>query len=310
MPLFKHILATTDFSGASQDALVTAGQLASGANAKVTLIHVYDPTPLGPALAYLRKSQVADEARARADSEMRRELERTRSEALGDVELVELALVEDSSPALAVSDYAKSHDIDLVVVGTHGHTSMSRWLIGSVAEKVVRRAPCSVLVVRPKRAGEGALYHKMLVGTDFSPGAEPALDGAAAWARMLGASATLAYCYDTAIPMVPPVGVPEALDTRELADENIADLREALANLAEARLSGVRDVDSVVLESRNAADSLTSYADERGYDLIVVGAQGRTGRDRVLVGGVAEKVLRHASCSVLAVRTQSEGTDA
>jgi nucleotide-binding universal stress UspA family protein len=61
---------------------------------------------------------------------------------------VELAVIADHAPARAICDYAESHGVDLIVLGSHGRGGMERWLIGSVAERVVRHAACNVYVVR------------------------------------------------------------------------------------------------------------------------------------------------------------------
>ena len=66
---------------------------------------------------------------------------------LSDVESVDLVTVEHASAPLAICDYADKHGVDLIVIGTHGRTGMTRLMIGSVAEKVVRHAGCAVLVV-------------------------------------------------------------------------------------------------------------------------------------------------------------------
>ena len=75
------------------------------------------------------------------------ELAKLRDEHLSGIE-VDLAVVEDHAPARAICEYAEKHDIDLIIVGSHGRGGMERWLIGSVAERVVRHARANVYVVR------------------------------------------------------------------------------------------------------------------------------------------------------------------
>ena len=75
------------------------------------------------------------------------ELGKLRDEHLTDLE-VELAVVQDHAPAKAICDYAEQHGVDLIVIGSHGRGGMERWLIGSVAERVVRHSPVNVYVVR------------------------------------------------------------------------------------------------------------------------------------------------------------------
>jgi nucleotide-binding universal stress UspA family protein len=294
----RHVMAASDLSGASMDAVAAAAALARKLDARMTLIHTFDPTPLGPAMAHISQPAKEAERRQRAAALARAELEKTRTVDLAGIDAV-VAVIESESPALAMCDYADEHAVDLIVVGTQGIARLTRWLIGSVAEKVVRHARCSVLAVRPGARGPQRLPRRILVGTDFSPAAEPALDLAANGGALLGARVTLVYCYDASVPLLPALGAPDDLGSQD--QQAKADLRLALESVARQKLAGVEH-DTQLLVSRNAAASICSYADDREIGLIVVGAQGRTGHSRVLIGGVAEKVLRHASCSVLTVR--------
>jgi nucleotide-binding universal stress UspA family protein len=299
---FEHILVATDFSDASSQAAAAGAELARRMESRATLVHSYDPMPLGPAGAHLKRPSKVAEQKKQLSAAALAELEKCRDAHFDGIEDVSLAVLEDDSPALAVCDFAKDNDAKLVVVGTHGHARLTRWLIGGVAEKIVRRAPCSVLAVRPTNGRARKLWRNILVGTDFSPAAEPALDAAAEIATTLGAKLTLVYCYDRAVPLLPPMGAPDDLSRAEQIEANVDDLRGAVASLLRAKVGDESKGRAELLISRNPAASMCSYADDHGVDLVVVGAQGRTGRDRMFIGGVAEKVLRHASCSVLTVR--------
>jgi nucleotide-binding universal stress UspA family protein len=96
--------------------------------------------------------------------------------------------------------------------------------------------------------------------------------------------------------------VPDDLDPGRQDEQARADLEAALRDVAASKFSAIKNVKSELIVSRNPAAALCNHADELDVGLIVVGAQGRTGHDRELIGGVAEKVLRHAPCSVLTVR--------
>jgi len=298
----KHIVTATDFSDASTTAFNLAAKLAERFEASVSLVHAYDPAPLGHAQAHVTGPSQEVHLREQMAERARTELEKCRSEQFSSVDDVQLEVVESESPALTICDHAVSKDAELVVVGTHGRARLTRWLIGGVAEKIVRHASCSVLAVRGKLGRHGLPKH-IVVGTDFSPAAEPALDTAALWAERLGAKVTVVYCYDTVFRLLPAFGAPETDTETERLESAKADLRAALALVAEAKFEKAREARSQLLVSRNPAASICSYADDHGADLIVVGAQGRTGHRRVFIGGVAEKVLRHGSCSVLTVRS-------
>ena len=137
----KHILACVDFSEHSTRALTEVGEYARANGSKVTLIHISDPQGFIPPQAVLEPVDRTDDAAHRA------ELAKLRDEHLADLE-VDLAVTSDHAPARAICDYAEGHGIDLIVIGSHGRGGMERWLIGSVAERVVRHANANVYVVR------------------------------------------------------------------------------------------------------------------------------------------------------------------
>lgn len=137
----KHILACVDFSEHSTRALAEIGEYARANGSKVTLIHISDTHPFVPPETILETTSVTDEAAHRA------ELAKLRDQHLTEVE-VELQVVPDHAPAKAICEYAEKHGVDLIVVGSHGRGGVERWLIGSVAERVVRHAATNVYVVR------------------------------------------------------------------------------------------------------------------------------------------------------------------
>lgn len=137
----KHILACIDFSEHSTKALEEVGEYARANGSKVTLIHIADPQAFIPPQAVLEPASSSDEAAHEA------ELAKLRDRYLSDVP-VELAVTSDHAPAKAICNYAEAHAVDLIIVGSHGRGGMERWLIGSVAERVVRHAASNVYVVR------------------------------------------------------------------------------------------------------------------------------------------------------------------
>ena len=146
---WKKILCPIDFSDASRAALETAADLARRFGASLTLFHAY-PVPgyTFPDGSFVASSKMLEELADQA----RRHLEEWKSIAatLG-VEGVE-AVTAVGEPAHEIVTWAKEKGADLVVVGTHGRTGLTHALMGSVAERVVRRAPCPVLTVRPPKA--------------------------------------------------------------------------------------------------------------------------------------------------------------
>ncbi len=141
----SRILMPTDFSDPSDVALTYATALAGAFGASVHLLHVVDASieqELAARQAFVADADLSEAARTRAGEELAQLLTRPDRERLR----VTCATVTGTPPA-AIVDYARREGIDLIVMGTHGRGGVARLLIGSVAENVVRMAPCPVLTV-------------------------------------------------------------------------------------------------------------------------------------------------------------------
>lgn len=202
--------------------------------------------------------------------------------------------VVQGKPAGTIAEYADEH-ADLVVMPTHGRTGLSRYLLGSVTEKTVRLSSVPVVTVRMDEARTPFPYEDVLVATDGSDAANAAAGLGADLAAAVGATLHVLSVVESG-----SLG----FDVRsELSD---AQLREA----AEDAVSAVSEradeagVESVVerVETGSAAEEIGSYVDSEGVDLVAMGSTGRGGTDRILLGGVTEKVLRSSPVPVLTVR--------
>ena len=142
MILLKRILVATDFSDASDVALTYGRSLAQTFGASLHLLHVTEnpflrPTPAHP---HMLKAATKGQLEERLTTDDRVRLRATS------------VLATSDNPAQEITRHAAVHDVDLIVMGTHGRGAMAQLLMGSVAEKVVRTAPCPVLTVRhPER---------------------------------------------------------------------------------------------------------------------------------------------------------------
>jgi nucleotide-binding universal stress UspA family protein len=138
MILLTQVLVATDFGDASEAALAYGRAFARRFGASLHLLHVMEnmflrPVPVDP---YQMKAAMMKRLTERLTDEDRTSLHAT-------------AVLETSDNAAAeIVEYAKGHSIDLIVMGTHGRSAVERLLVGSVAEAVVRKAPCPVLTVR------------------------------------------------------------------------------------------------------------------------------------------------------------------
>lgn len=278
--LGARALAATDLSEHGDEALRQAHRWAQRAHAGL------DACAVVPAPA--RGDTSADRWRA-LDEEVRRvrsALQARLAALTGRGEGEARVWVEAGDPATAIVSRAAFSGCARVAVGSRGLRGLDRLLLGSVAEQVVRFAPCPVLVARRDQG-----LHRILVGTDFSAPSMPAVEAAANEARWFGVPVTLLHCLE------PEVAVPPGVDARELASELLQQLAAQQGMLG----------DVLVREGRADAE-IVRVAGEIGAELIVVATAGRTGLRRFVLGSVAETVVHSARCSVLVVRKPDDFT--
>ncbi len=206
--------------------------------------------------------------------------------------------VKDGEPAWVIVDMALEERVDLIVMSSHGYTGLSRWMYGSVAEKVLRAGPCPVLVVR----SAGRRLDKVLIPLDGSQFSERALGPGLEVAGGLGSEVTLLQ----AAPE-PDAAEIARLDEIEpgfgwqLQDEIREDAEAYLRRLAQTHpLAGLRI--RTVAPAGPAAETILKYSETNGMGMIAMATHGRTGLRRWVYGSVAEKVLRGGCCSMLIVR--------
>jgi universal stress protein A len=148
MPFATHILVPTDFSQASELAVDAAAVLAGSLGAKITLVHVHDPEALRAPAAIGFGSEQKEGLVQQIHRAIETGFEELRSGKLAKVAGVETAILEDASAPNAICSHAAKIGADLIIIATHGRTGLTHLLIGSVAERVVRHAPCPVLTLR------------------------------------------------------------------------------------------------------------------------------------------------------------------
>jgi nucleotide-binding universal stress UspA family protein len=293
MLAIKTILHPTDFSEYSQAAFEVARAVARDYRARLILLHVSLPImQSGEVYALITHP---DEIR----EELTNRLKAMRS--MSDDVAIEIVLKE-GDPATQILTTCKEMGCDLIVMGTHGRTGLSHLLTGSVAEKVIRNAACPALTIKnpivqaTATADDAAPVETILHPTDFSADAQPAFEVACALAGERRARLVVLHVERPPLTslggttLVPPL--PSEYDRERLWDQlnRIQPSRPGID--VEHRLE-YGDPEAVILQT----------AHEIGADLIVMGTHGRTGLRRLLMGSVAEHVVRKASCSVLTVRT-------
>jgi nucleotide-binding universal stress UspA family protein len=203
--------------------------------------------------------------------------------------------VEHGTPYAVIVEQVEALGADLLVLGAQGRSGRKAGL-GSITERALRHAPCSVLIAREQGADQ-----RIVAATDFSDSARRALSAAADEARRRGARLTIVHSIG---PLVAPPMPFEAASWPAPGAISV-EQRDQARREAQARLEDLAglevDCELVVTEGDPAAD-VVKAAEERSAGLVVVGGVGRTGLARVLLGSVAEKVARRAPCSVLVAR--------
>lgn len=273
---FTRILCAVDFEAACREALKLATALAQG-GAALEICTVFERERLVAEVGgWPEASRLIADLAASADLQ----LEAWRRETAAYVAGVQAVSLSGGSAWNAIVEEAERFSADLLVVGAGAR----HHLLGSIAERVARHAPCSVLVV----AGPAPPLERLLCAVDFSPPSRTAMLAAAVLAAERGA--TLELVHAIAAPG------PELADMVRLRAE---DLLRSWAGEAQLR-AGVA-VDVRVVEGR-AAEKILECACGGAHDLVVLGTHGRTGIARALLGSVAEQVIRRAERSVLVVR--------
>lgn len=144
----EKILVTTDFSKFSEPAMTYACAIAARFNSELHLLHVCpDAAMLIPEAGGLGAAGIVDQAKACEESAQVQLKDLPPDGWENEQDVVRATRV--GSPFVEIIQYAKEHDIDLIVIGTHGRSGLMHLLMGSVAENVVRKAPCPVLTVKP-----------------------------------------------------------------------------------------------------------------------------------------------------------------
>lgn len=296
----RKVLFATDFSKLAETALPHALWYAREFDAELHMLHasvLHADDPANPDADFPDLEPAYREVDRWVSGRMEKAVDRA------DAAGVEVKRVEERGVAAApvILEYAREAEMDLIVLATHGRRGVRRMLLGSVAEEVVRLAARPVLTVRPNGAEEhGEPPRRILVPVDFSEHARQALLYGDALADRTGAELHVLH-------VVPEMTFPdpyfaEAAQIRAMA-------RAAQERVPEALDRAVREVlgdDAEVrthLEPGSPAKTIVDVAEEKSVDLVVMSSHGRTGLERMLIGSVAEGVVRRAPCPVLTVKS-------
>jgi nucleotide-binding universal stress UspA family protein len=283
----KRIYCPVDFSPGSTQALRTAVRLAREREAELVVLHAWFLPANTFALEYMYPEAVVQHLTE--DAQQGLDAARSQAMRLGAPRVT--SRLAQGTPWQQVVDAARSDPTcDLIVIGSHGRTGLSRVLLGSVAEMVVRHAPCPVLTVRGE--GEPRPFAHVLCPVDFSSWSRDAIDLAIELALPDRAAITLLHVLEPAVAWgeVRPFDV--YADISSDASKTLQDWTRELAAKVTA------PVHQRVRIGRAGAQLLAAVDEDPTVDLVVMGSHGRTGLARLALGSVAEKTVRHARCPV------------
>ena len=288
----ERILCPVDFSEFSLKAYDYAYSLAQHYDSQLLLEHVIEPLAVSyPYDGYPEVlDQIYKDLRVKA-TERLQELVKTRTNGIQPQLTVSCGPVASSILAFAEDSAA-----DLIVMGTHGRQGIDHLTMGSVTEKVLRKARCPVLAVRKPahdfvtrdKDSDPVQLRKILFCTDFSKHSERAFDYAVSLAGEYSAEITLLYVIEESIPPKPAV---EAVTA------------EHLGKMAEAVPASLRDCCTIRSEVRfgKPHEEIIRLAQEAQTDLIVMGVRGRNLLDLALFGSTTHRVIQMGSCPVLVI---------
>jgi nucleotide-binding universal stress UspA family protein len=287
----ETILVPIDFSPASLFSIQWAKFIAQRAKAQMHFVNVHNfAYPIASALT---PPVIGSEA------EIKDQLH-------GDLQKVALSQgmrqaafhIRAGRPVDQICEVASEIQADLIVLSTHGRTGWERAFLGSTAEKVIRHSPCPVLVARQRRTRRHAELQlkRIVVPVDFSDCSARGLDYAIGLAQLFGARLALLNVIQLHHDLPPVVIYSNSKINRwarEVAEAHMADLARA------TDFGGVKFETEIKMGS--PAQKVCRYASKAGADLIVTSTHGRTGLQHVLIGSVAEQMVRYAKSPVLVV---------
>lgn len=288
-----HILCPVDFSDFSARALAHAAALAAWYKAHLTVVHVWTPTAM---------VRPGDLPVAILVPEEREELAQRLGELVTPwraqgIEVV--TMLREGAAIGEILEVIREERADLLVLGTHGRSGFERFMLGSVTERLLRKAPCPVLTVPPS-TGSGqvkVLYKKIVCAIDQTVSPGPALDAALSLARENDAELLLVH-------VVEPIQNPPGLTTFDVSSFQSELNREWQRSMGDLVAGISKDWDRIDyrVPVGKPSTEILRIAHEEEASLVVLGVQARGAVDLTVFGSTAHHVVRHAECPVLTVR--------
>jgi nucleotide-binding universal stress UspA family protein len=286
------VLVPVDFSPPSTVAVNHAVLLARRFRAKLSLLHVIEPST---ALMYTFPTESEAAERKRIERAERMLAAMLSPEDQDDLDLETSVAVGDISSTIEMAVHQQHADI--VVMGTHGRGLMGRWLIGSVTQSLLRKIDVPILTVC--HATGPLSFKRILFATDFSEGSAEGLDFTMDLAATLNSELVVAHVIDRR-PVV-TFETPEVAAVFDAEQQRFMEEAQTSFKQIEAEASGRKVRVETVLAEGIPADAIARIADENTVDFVVLAVSRKSRMDRILLGSTAEKVIRDANVPVLSV---------
>lgn len=308
----RTIVVPLDRTRFGEQAIPAAVSVAKKTGGCVHLVRVFEPLVVRPAFDVLPLYDPSWERDVRRAEEME---VATLADVVRRRAGVEVRQAVIAGPVVdALLRYATDVGADLVVMCTHGRSGVGRLVLGSVAEAVVRRARCPVMLVRPSEGAEDDLvdvpnfdavpkFEHVLVPVDGTEFAKKVIARAVEIGVPFGARYTLLRVVSPSLPLGWPYAATDF--PRDGVAERVRARRE-LDGVAEGlRSQSIRATTEVITDT-DPARAILEYAEWHGVDLIAMTTHGRRGLSRLALGSVAEAVARESKVPVLLYRPEPE----
>ncbi|WP_165440749.1 universal stress protein [Rubripirellula amarantea] len=281
----RHVLLAVDGSPASDQAVRLLAHLPHRDRLELTILTVIEPV-------YIHGSYAATEMIEQVNSHARELAEATHANVCEKFDGANVLIHHEyrqGNIGETIVQAAKELNVDLVVVGATGRSQLSRVLLGSVSDHVATHAPCSVLVVRPSGLEDSPRPIRVCLGYE---GGEPAKRAIAEIGEIPWTSGTEFHVVSIVTYLLGVYG--ELIHDEQSVKQHDEDLKESKLQLSDV----ASDIRTHLIESEHRGESLVSFAEKNGIDLMVVGETPRGNLSRFLLGSTSRYVLRHSPCSV------------
>ncbi len=311
--MYRSILVPLDGSTFAEYALPVARSIARRAGATLQLALVHVPVPA----RYVESMVIFDkELEARNREHEQAYLDEVIKRLATDLEVPVTSVLLDGEIGKiseVLNDHVMATGADLIVMSTHGRGALSRFWLGSVADKLVRQGLVPILLVRPleeKKEGPDLahepVFQHVLIPLDGSALSEQILEPAVALGKLMQADYTLLRVLEPWMPIgYPPTEYSIRLD-HQLQEQLQREAEEYLEGVAGRLRAQSLQVQVRVVFSRFTSTAILEEAGKQGIDLIAMETHGWGGLTRLLIGSVADKVLRGASVPILLQRPHGE----